>query len=193
MFTPEMWNDLDLSGIVWAADNGCYTAGERFNPVRWLQFLGHWQGQGRCLFAVAPDVPFDMEATWQRSAPYLPAIRELGYPAALAIQNGVRAEWLDWTSFDAVFIAGDKPFKTSAVAYEIIQEARARGKHVHIARRNSLKALQEAYDLGADSVDGTFLRFAPDHNWQRMQAWFRRLNRYDVDLWTGRQRGMTWN
>ena len=176
---------IDLSGITWAADNGCYTAGMHFDPIRWLAFLRRWQGQGTCLFAVAPDVPFDMAATWARSQSYLPDIRALGYPAALAIQNGVEDMRLEWNAFDAVFIAGDKAFKTSEIAYAIIQEARVRGKHAHIARRNSLKALQEAYDMGADTVDGTFLKYGPDVNWPKMQRWFRRLADYrEVDMWS---------
>lgn len=89
MLTPEIGNKPDLEGVYWAADNGCYSAAERFTVDRWLAFLRKWQGKGSCLFAVAPDVPFDMAATWQNSKPYLPIIRDMGYPAALAIQNGV--------------------------------------------------------------------------------------------------------
>ena len=173
MLTPEMGNTPDLAGVTWAADNGCYTAGERFTAPRWLTFLRRWAGHGACAFAVAPDVPFDAAATWERSAPYLPQIRALGYRAALAVQNGITA--IDWPAIDAVFIAGTKEFKTSRTAWEVCREAQRRGKWVHIARRNSWRAVQAAYDMGADSVDGTFLRFAPDHNWLRMQSWFERL------------------
>jgi len=175
MLTPEMGNCPELDGVCWGADNGCYTAAERFSVERWLSFLEKWQGKGRCLFAVAPDVPFDMAATWERSKPFLPVIRELGYPAALAIQNGVDVHALDWDTFDAVFIAGTKAFKTGGDAYEVIRAAKRRGIFVHMARRNSYKAVQEAFDLGADSCDGTFLRFSPDFNWPRMQVWFDKL------------------
>lgn len=175
MLTPEMGNRPDLDGVCWGADNGCYTAAHRFTLRRWLSFLAKWQGQGRCLFAVAPDVPFDMAATWERSKSLLPVIRRLGYPAAIAIQNGVDVRALQWDAFDAVFIAGTKQFKTSGPAYEVIREAKRRGVFVHMARRNSYKAIQEAFDLGADSCDGTFLAFAPDFNWPRMQRWFDKL------------------
>src|SRR5690348_16639106 len=73
----------------------------------------------------------------------------------------------------AVFIAGDKAFKTSPIAYQVIREAKRHKKHVHIARRNSLRAVQEAYDMGADTVDGTYLKYGPDINWHKMQNWFR--------------------
>jgi len=184
MLTPEMGNTPCLDGVVWAADNGCYTAGDRFSSENWLKFLRYWRGHGKCLFAVAPDVPFDMEATLERSVPFLPAIRALGYPAALAIQNGVEKCALPWDDFDAVFIAGDKPFKTCRIAREICEEAKARGKHIHIARRNSAKALQEAQGMGTDTCDGTFLRFGPNKNWLRMQRWFIVLQPHtQMELW----------
>lgn len=57
----------------------------------------------------------------------------------------------------------------------MVIEARQRGKRVHIARCNSGRAVQAAYDMGATSVDGTFLAYAPDHNARRMERWFERL------------------
>lgn len=185
MLTPERWGKVDMDErIVWAADNGCYTAGERFSEERWIKFLLSYQGQGRCLFAVAPDVPFDMDATWERSRGYLSLIRNLGYPAALAIQNGVIPSRLSWDAFDAVFIAGDKAFKTSRVAREVCEQAKVCGKHIHIARRNSARALQEAQGMNADSVDGTHLRFAPDKEWPIMQQWFALLKPHtQMELW----------
>jgi hypothetical protein len=83
-----------------------------------------------------------------------------------------------------VFIAGDKIFKTSRIAREVCDEAKAQGKHIHIARRNSYKALQEAQGMGADTCDGTFLKYAPDINWLRMQWWFTQLKpQTQMELW----------
>jgi hypothetical protein len=184
MLTPEMGNAPQLEGMTWAADNGCYSAQERFSVQRWLSFLKRWQGQGHCLFAVAPDVPFDMGETLTRSLPLLDTIRTLGYPAALAIQNGVERFNLPWDDFDAVFIAGDKPFKTSRIARAICEEAQTRDKHIHIARRNSARALQEAYGMGAHSCDGTFLKYGPDKNWLHLQRWFISLRaETQMELW----------
>lgn len=175
MFTPEMGNRLDLRDVTWAADNGCYTAGDKFSPDRWLAFLERWRGQGHCLFAVLPDVPFNHDATLVRSLPYVDAVRQFGYPVALAIQNGATLASIPWQSIDAVFIAGDVAFKTSQTARRIALHAKARGLHVHIARRNSGKAVQGAYDMQADTVDGTYLAFGPDKNWPRVQRWFAQL------------------
>ncbi len=187
MFTPLMRNrSLPrrlLDEIAWAADNGCFKQGAkqgaRFRLDRYLAFLDRWRAyRATCLFAVAPDVPCDAAATWERSRDVLPQIRALGYPAAFAIQNGIERTPLadgQWDALDAVFIAGDTAFKESQAARRVVIEARLRGKHVHIARRNSGRAVQAAYDMGADSVDGTFLAYAPDVNWQRMQRWIERL------------------
>lgn len=182
MFTPNMGNTPCLDGIVWAADNGCFSA--RFSERKWRAFLERWQGQGHCVFAVAPDVPFDMQGTLIRSLPYLSFIRNLGYPAALAIQNGAEQCMLPWDDFDAVFIAGDKAFKTGRIAREICEKARERGKYIHVARRNSARALQEAQGMGAASCDGTFLKYAPDANWARVQMWFANLQPHtQMELW----------
>lgn len=175
-----------LGEIAWAADNGCFTQKDAFSSDGFLRFLDRWARYATtCQFVVAPDVPFDHDATLVRSEPFLPAIRALGYPAALAIQEGATPTNIPWAEIDAVFIAGGKPrmpggkatrgFKTSQTARRIAIEARLRGKHVHVARCNSGTATQAAYDLGATSVDGTFLAYAPDHNARRMEGWFRRL------------------
>jgi hypothetical protein len=56
----------------WAADNGCYTSSERFDADRWFAWLAGLPDvarRRRCLFATAPDVLCDADATWQRSWP----------------------------------------------------------------------------------------------------------------------------
>lgn len=184
MLTPETgrYNTLCLDGVHWAADNGCFS--DKFSEKRWLRFLAKWQGKGHCYFAVAPDVPFDMQATLKRSTPFFPILRDMGYPIGLAIQNGIENVELNWDNFDAIFIAGDKAFKTGRVARGICEEAKKRKKHIHIARRNSRKALQEAQGMYANTVDGTYLRFSPDRNWEHMQKWFSALKQEtQMELW----------
>ena len=177
-----------LGEIAWAADNGCFSMraqGDAFSRDGFLRFLDRWSAYApTCLF-VAPDVPFDHAATLEQSAPFLSEIRARGYRAALAIQEGATPGGIPWAEIDAVFIAGGKPrtpdgkptrgFKTSQVARRIVIEARLRGKQVRVARCNSGRAAQAAYDMGAQSVDGTFLAYAPDHNARRMEGWFERL------------------
>lgn len=202
MFGPSHGNvSVPLAEVVWAADNGCFTQGDAFSVERWLAYLDRWRfARSTCLFAVLPDVPFDHDATVARSLPHVAAVRALGYIPALAIQEGATTRTVPWESgIGAVFIAGGKPlptptplwgdildipqerakatraFKTSATAWAICREARRRGLHVHVARCNSKRSVQAAYDMGAQTVDGTMLAFAPDQNARRMERWFERL------------------
>ena len=203
MFTPEMRNKrLNLADVTWAADNGCFTAGARFSADRWLDWLRGWQScAGSCLFAVLPDWPFNHEETLARSLPHVAAVRQLGYVPALAIQEGATPWNIPWDcGIGALFIAGGKPdpqplplwadtpqptakatraFKTSGVVQAICREGQRRGLHLHSARNNSLTAVQAAYDIGCNSVDGTFIKYAPDQNWKRVQRWFDQLCHHD--------------
>lgn len=194
MFTPEMGNTPDLAGVTWAADNGCYTAGERFSPERWLAWLdNNEQYWPSCLFAVLPDVPFDAAATWERGRQYIGELRSRGLRPALAIQEGIEHIGVPWSEIGAVFIAGrDHRFKQSQVCRRIVLAARGRDMPAHYARANSGKAIQAAFDMSCTSADGTFLRFAPDINWRRMQGWFERMCRHEqADTWGSDERFST--
>lgn len=157
----------------WAADSGCYTLGERFRLEAYLAWLERMSPYAeRCLFAPAPDVVGDHGATLARSLPVLPVIRALGYRAAFVAQDGASAETLPWAEFDVLFIGGTTGWKLGVEAWFICREAEARGVPVHVGRVNSGKRYRYARDvLGAASVDGTFLSFAPATNLERLLAW----------------------
>jgi len=166
----------------WAADNGCFTRGDQFDPHRWFAWLAGLPDVGvrrRCLFAVAPDVLSDAEATWQRSWPWLELVRALGVPVALVAQNGVESHVATRDCdecWDVCFIGGDTDWKTSAEARAVAREAQLRGKWVHVGRVNSWKRINRVADWDVDSVDGTFLRFGPDTNGARLARWLQRLD-----------------
>lgn len=91
--------------VFWCADNGAFS--DRFDEAKWWKFLErNAYDAGTCLFATAPDVVGNAAATLARSLPWLPKIRELGYPAALVAQNGIERLEVPWDSFDALFIGG---------------------------------------------------------------------------------------
>jgi hypothetical protein len=166
----------------WAADNGCFTQGDRFDPHRWFAWLARLPDAAvrrRCLFAVAPDALCDAEATWQRSWPWLELVRTLGIPVALVAQNGVEAHVATWDNdecWDVCFIGGDTAWKISSEARDVAREAQLRGKWVHVGRVNSWKRIDRVADWDVDSVDGTFLRFGPDTNGARLARWLQRLD-----------------
>jgi len=175
---PECWQHMETGRIgaiavrqgdyydhfpnaIWCADNGCYSEKD-FNIDRWFTRLRTPRlRMDRCAFATAPDVYANATATLDRSAPWLPRIRDLGYPAALVAQDGLTTDMLDWNSFDALFIGGTTIFKLGANTRALVAEARARNKWVHLGRCNSHKRYRYAAAIGCHSADGTRIVYAP--------------------------------
>jgi hypothetical protein len=161
----------------YAADNGCFA--RTFNEEKWWSWLERMPREN-CLFATAPDIVGDARGTMLRSTPWLPKIRSLGYEVAFVAQNGLENMVVPWDDFDCLFIggedvAGQRAWKLGYEALGLVQEARARGKWVHMGRVNSEKRLAYAAYIGCDSADGTFLKYAPEHNVGRMLRWFRNM------------------
>lgn len=157
----------------WGADNGCWSQGETFSFDRFMRWLDR-QPRERCLFVVAPDVPMDaartLESFWQSST----AIRRLGFPVALAAQNGLEALGVPWTLCDALFIGGDTDWKLGHAAARLAHQAELLGKWVHMGRVNSRRRLERALAIGCGSADGTFLRWSRA-NLPRYARWVRDL------------------
>jgi hypothetical protein len=179
-------------GITWAADCGLSVARstdradiERY--LDWLECLPY--DRARCLYAVAPDVLGDAEATWERSAPLLPLLRGLGYRPAFVAQDGFDAASVDWSAFDVLFIGG-KPLVTKETppalkrqlraqewkrsergGYAAIREGNRRGKWVHVGRVNGGPFLRNLAMAGADSADGSLLCHGPDKWWPLVTSW----------------------
>jgi hypothetical protein len=158
MSTPGQGNRIE-PGWAWARDNGCFGKGwpGEGSFITWL--AAH--DPAGCLFAVAPDVVGDARATLKRGAHLLPVIRELGYPAAFVLQNGVHAGIVPWDDLDVVFIGGDDDFKTSTEARRMADRARELGKRVHWGRANGLWRLIRANSMGCDTADGRTLALYP--------------------------------
>ncbi|UVF61163.1 DpdA-like tRNA-guanine transglycosylase [Arthrobacter phage Aoka] len=170
--TPAQGNRRP-AGVEWCADNGCYGKGYP-GDAQWLAWLAvNAADAGTCLFATAPDVVGDAAATLARSAPFLPQIRALGYPAALVAQDGLEDLEVPWESFDCLFIGGTTEWKLGPAARALIREAKDRGKWVHCGRVNSERRYRIMYEAGVDSADGTFLTFGPDLNLRRLLSWSR--------------------
>lgn len=177
MTSPAQGNQIP-PGSLWAADNGKFGKGWP-GARRWYEWLTA-KAAGRaddCLFAVAPDTPFDAVSTLAESRPWLPKIRALGLPAAFAAQDGCEHDLLpDWDEFDVLFIAGSTEWKTGPAAEALAKEAKSRGKGVHMGRVNSRRRLDIAEWFGCDSADGTYLAYGPDKNLPRLLGWLRDLN-----------------
>lgn len=173
--TPAQGNKRH-NGVVWCADNGCFGKGYP-GDEQWLAWLKkNAADAASCLFATAPDVVGDALATLERSRPWLPKIRQLGYPAAFVAQDGLEDLEVPWDEFDVLFIGGSTEWKLGAAARVIVAEAKARAKHVHMGRVNSYRRFRYAEMIGCDSADGTFLAFGPDTNLPRLMRWINDTN-----------------
>lgn len=166
----------------WAADNGCFAQGDRFDTGAFLAWLDGLPRRGS-LFAVAPDVYGDAEATWRRAAPVLARIRELGFPAAYVAQDGIEGQGLDWDAFDCLFVGGTTAFKLAEPTWRLAEEARRRGKWLHMGRVNSWPRLRAAAAGGYHSADGTYLKHGPDVLLPKLMGWLGRLER-EPFLWS---------
>jgi len=181
MLQPGMGNLVDLKWLPFAADNGCFAQGERFDVGDWLEWVASLRRfRERCLFVVAPDVFGDGPATMTRSRSVLPTIRQFGFRAALVAQPGVSIDDMPWCEFDCLFLGGPDEWQLSTSASAIVSAAQARGKWTHRGRVNSLRRLQATQVSSFDSADGTFVKFGPDRNLPQVYDWLDQVNRQAV-------------
>lgn len=169
LHAPHMGNRRK-PGWVWAADNGCFNEKTYVGDEKWFAWLTGQSPEG-CLFATAPDVVGDHEATVARSLPWLERIRAAGYPAAFVMQDGATAQNVPWDAFDVAFIGGSTGWKLGREVLVLITECRIRGKPVHVGRVNSKKRFLRFAHLGCASADGTYLAFGPDTNLPKLLSW----------------------
>lgn len=183
--TPAAGNAV-VAGVEWCADNSVfgnsYPGDEAY--LAWL--FARRRHAGRCAFAVAPDVVGDAKATLERSGPMLARIRALGFPVALAAQNGLEELPVPWDAFDVLFLGGDTAWKLGRHARALTAEAKRRGKWVHMGRCNSEVRVRYAHEIGCDSADGTFLAHGPDKNLPQLLGWLRRIDE-QYGLWEATQ------
>lgn len=172
------WDRALVSGLPWAADNGCFARPERFSEDAYLAWLEDLADHRRaCLFATARDALGDAAATLDLATPMLPQLRSLGYPAALVAQDGLEHLPVPWDRFDVLFLGGSTAWKLSEPAYALAREAKLRGKWVHMGRVNSLRRLRACAASGIDSADGTFVAFGPDRRFPELLRWLDAVNR----------------
>lgn len=181
MLTPAI-GQQPPAGQPWAADTGCYANPAEYSDERYLAWLASMPLE-RCLFATAPDSFGNGQATLELALPMLPRIRAAGAPAALVVQPGTRLEQVPWAQLDYLFVGGPNPWQHSEACAALVLEARRREVPVHVGRVNGWRRMLWAAALGASTVDGTFLRYGPDHNERRLRAWLARLEQQPPLTW----------
>lgn len=168
-------------------DNGAFTG--KFNEKGFYKLLDNIREQGdagKALFAAAPDVVGDWQATLKASEPHLDRIRDAGFPVAIVLQNGATVETVPWDRIDALFVGGNDRFKLGVKEdgktldldgelAPIIKEAKKRDVPIHFGRVNSAKRLELThYGFGGQSADGTFIKFGkPDQQTDKVMSWLK--------------------
>ncbi|MGI5223015.1 hypothetical protein [Nocardia sp. CA-290969] len=208
MATPEQGNVL-IPGSRIGFDSGCFGKGYPGDEkwLAWLDSMADKTEPGQRLWATAPDVVGDAAGTLKRSLPFLPKIRDRGFPAAFVAQNF--AGNLPWDEFDVLFLGGiiECPsclylwplevkrtrriercplcfhpmfeWKLSPAARDLTAEAKERGKWVHMGRVSSQMRIVYAVNAGVDSADGTYLTKGPDINLTKLLGWLDAIDRLD--------------
>lgn len=160
----------------WAADNGCFNRPvPEPNSARWGTFVRRLQSHPGCMFLPAPDVWGNWQATlnlWRTGGRAL--VAETGVPVAIVLQDGATIGDIPWDECDAVFLGGSDAWRPKAVP--LLREAKRLGKHVHVGRVNTWRGLMFSHQVGADTVDGTHLVFAPRASLLRLNSWLSRLD-----------------
>lgn len=148
---------IPVPSIPWACDNDAFNG---FSETTFVTMLNRVQGVDGCLWVAAPDVVGDAEATLAQFDDWRAEIVDRNYPVALVGQDGMTLGDVPWPNIDCLFIGGSTEWKLGPEARQLVREAVARDKLVHMGRVNSWKRIRYAGAIGCDSFDGTkFTRF----------------------------------
>ncbi len=169
--TPAAGNRI-AAGVDWCADNSCFTPSRYPGDDAYLAWLAaRRRFADRCVFATAPDVVADADATLARSLAMLPRIRAVGYPVALVAQDGLEPAGVPWRDIDALYIGGSTGWKLGPAAAALAGHARRRGLWVHMGRVNSRRRIHYATAIGCHCVEGTLLAYGPDRHLPKLLGW----------------------
>ncbi len=167
LVTPANRNALASLPLPYAADNGCFGG---FNESAFRKFLDKLAAAERKpMWVCAPDCVGSAEITLDYWPRWSMVIAGLGLEPCFVLQDGMeRRELPDARAF---FVGGTTKWKLSGHVIGLAEEVKNRGAWLHVGRVNSLRRLRFAYQIGADSVDGScfsrwgnvFLKWALHH------------------------------
>lgn len=180
MVTPNIGNTRKPEWT-WSADSGCFNRKTYKGDDNYIAWLAEQHSKDKCLFATAPDVLGDGQATVSLAVTWLPIIRSLGYRPALVTQDGMTPEMVPWHLLGSdgwLFLGGTNAHKLGPEAKALIAAAKARGLKVHAGRVNSGRRFEAMSALGVDSADGTYLGFGPEILMPRLLSWIEKDSNY---------------
>ncbi len=167
---PKYWKN-PRPGVAFALDNdafSCFTNGEKFDFEAWNKFLKKVSDSDLDpLWAVVPDVVGNAEETIRQWSMWSPVIMEYGWPTALAVQDGMTMEDVEYCHPDVVFVGGTTEWKWNT-AHEWCRDF----PRVHVGRVRS-RRLPYCAQIGAESCDGTgwFRESTKGRPARQLEAW----------------------
>lgn len=178
LMTPQNGNRLCSLPLPWAADNAAFSKPDDAKFSRLC--VGSWalDRYHPPLWVAVPDVVGDHAATLRLFTWWCDEWRSeygcIPFPLAFVLQDGCNTAEVPWGEIEAVFVGGSTQFKLRECE-SLVTAAKDRGKLVHVGRVNTLRRLRFAYDIGADTVDGTAFSMFPDTYIERGVKYLQRL------------------
>lgn len=134
-------------------DNGAFLSwrdGTKWDADEWRHMLA-WvrMNQATPLWAVVPDYVGNMSETIALWGKYAHEIKQLGWNAAFAVQDGMSPNHVPKDA-DIVFVGGTDGWK-----FRNLKMWTDNFPRVHCARVNAPEMIERCEELGCESVDGT--------------------------------------
>lgn len=149
---------MPYTGEPWAFDNGAYgdfLRGKQFDEDAFLRRLEKAYRLGCPYMAVAPDIVAGGLRSLEFSLRWLEKLPS-DWCWYLAVQDGMGLDDVDSVldRFSGIFLGGTDHFKATALHWARL--AHGRGKKFHFARAGTLRKVEFAKLVGADSLDSSF-------------------------------------
>jgi hypothetical protein len=187
LLTPDSGNTVEYAGnlgLPFACDNGCFVG---FKEEKFYRLCRKVDNHPKLLWITCPDKVADAEETLHLFRSHAAEVSLYG-PVAFVAQDGQEDLELpeDYPlghsghPWRCLFIGGTTKFKLSQAAGDLAEEAKNRGKLVHMGRVNSMRRLQTALDMGCDTVDGTATSMFGDTYVNKFCKWVKHLKQQGV-------------
>lgn len=164
VFRPLAWGRMWVhrtirlyEGERWGFDNGAFGAwrsGEKWDADKYLKRLDAAYALGTPRLAVVPDLPAEGERSLDFSLEWLDRL-PADWPWFLAVQDGMTVEMVrpHLRRFSGLFLGGTDKFKASGA--EWVRLAKSASLQFHYGRTSTIRKLEHARRIGADSGDST--------------------------------------
>lgn len=147
-----------VNGVNWVMDNGSFS---NFDEAAFMRMACVAISDNYCKWFAMPDVVGDHSETIRLFSMYKSLLEKMWIPKpdlskkmAFVIQDGASVATIPWAEITAVFLGGTTKFKLSRLAWIILEEAKKRGKWVHVGRVNTPPRINYFHGI-ADSIDGS--------------------------------------